>query len=149
MEIVVDSSVVVALVMESDAWHFPAGALMKVIAAAGHRTLYFDCVAAEAVSVITRRLYEKRLAVQVPALLARMEQLIPYGDITWILPEVPRLYPDAPGLVRTSGGALNFNDALLALVCRERGIPAIASFDADFDQVPWLRRLAQPADVAL
>ncbi len=44
-------------------------------------------------------------------------------------------------------GALNFNDALIALACRERGIPSIASFDADFDQVPWLRRLARPEDV--
>jgi len=24
---------------------------------------------------------------------------------------------------------------------------AIASFDADFDQIPWLRRLARPEDV--
>jgi predicted nucleic acid-binding protein len=42
---------------------------------------------------------------------------------------------------------LNFNDALLALACRERNIPAIASFDADFDQVSWLRRLATPVDL--
>jgi predicted nucleic acid-binding protein len=40
--------------------------------------------------------------------------------------------------------ALNFHDALIALACRERDIPAIASFDADFDQVPWLRRLSAP-----
>jgi predicted nucleic acid-binding protein len=47
-------------------------------------------------------------------------------------------------IVIDSSGTLNFNDALIALACRERGIPAIASFDADFDQVPWLRRLARP-----
>jgi predicted nucleic acid-binding protein len=40
---------------------------------------------------------------------------------------------------------LNFNDALISLACRERNIPAIASFDADFDQVAWLHRLATPA----
>ncbi|MFQ6016158.1 MAG: PIN domain-containing protein [Anaerolineae bacterium] len=39
---------------------------------------------------------------------------------------------------------MNFNDALIALACRERGIPAIASFDADFEQVAWLRHLAPP-----
>ena len=49
--------------------------------------------------------------------------------------------------MQSSGGALNFNDALIALACRERGIPAIASFDADFDQVSWLQRLARPEDV--
>jgi predicted nucleic acid-binding protein len=44
-------------------------------------------------------------------------------------------------------GALNFNDALLALACRERDIQAVASFDADFDQVDWLRRLSGPKDL--
>src|SRR5712691_8763115 len=44
-------------------------------------------------------------------------------------------------------GALNCNDALIALACQHRGIPAIASVDPDFDQVPWRRRLAHPDDV--
>ena len=42
--------------------------------------------------------------------------------------------------------ATDFNDALLALSCRNRGIPYVASFDADFDTVAWLKRLATPAD---
>ncbi|MBI5350287.1 MAG: PIN domain-containing protein, partial [Chloroflexi bacterium] len=42
---------------------------------------------------------------------------------------------------------LSFNDALIALACRERDVPAIVSFDADFDQVKWLKRLARPEDV--
>ena len=37
--------------------------------------------------------------------------------------------------------ALNFHDALIALACREREIPVIASFDPDFDLNPWLNRL--------
>jgi predicted nucleic acid-binding protein len=57
------------------------------------------------------------------------------------------LYPDVLSLIQTSSGELNFNDALIALVCRERDIPAIASFDADFDQVAWLKRIAAPGDV--
>jgi predicted nucleic acid-binding protein len=47
---------------------------------------------------------------------------------------------------RATNGALNFNDALIALACREREIPTIASFDADFDQITWLR-LAHPEDL--
>ena len=50
-------------------------------------------------------------------------------------------------MMRGSSGELNFNDALIALACREREIPAIASFDADFDRVDWLRRIAGPEDV--
>jgi predicted nucleic acid-binding protein len=49
--------------------------------------------------------------------------------------------------MESSGGVLNFNDALIALACREREIPVIASFDADFDQISWLRRWAKPEDV--
>lgn len=50
-------------------------------------------------------------------------------------------------LIQASAGTLNFNDALIALACRERAIPAIASFDPDFDTVTWLRRLSQPQDL--
>jgi len=83
----------------------------------------------------------------VEPLLDRLNVQVPSEAITWILPDVPHLYPEALDLIRSSSGALNFNDALIALACRERGIPAIASFDADFDQIPCLRRLARPEDV--
>ena len=79
-------------------------------------------------------------------LLDRLNDQGPAEAITWILPDVPRLYPEVLNLIRSSSGELNFNDALIALACRERGIPAIGSFDADFDQVPWLYRLARPED---
>lgn len=102
---------------------------------------------AEAISVATRRLHEKNLTAEVGALLDRLNNRVPPDMITWILPDVPRLYTEALALMRSSAGALNFNDALIALACRERGIPAIASFDPDFDQVTWLRRLARPEDV--
>jgi predicted nucleic acid-binding protein len=52
------------------------------------------------------------------------------------------LYEPILALVEQSNGALNFHDALIALACQEREIAAIASFDPDFDQVPWLSRLA-------
>ncbi len=34
-----------------------------------------------------------------------------------------------------------------SLACRERDVPATASFDADFDQMDWLRRIAAPDDL--
>ncbi len=77
-----------------------------------------------------------------------MDRQLPHEMITWIFPDVPRLFPDVTALIRSSAGALNFNDALIALTCRERGVPAIARFDADFDQVTWLRRIAHPEDLA-
>ena len=80
-------------------------------------------------------------------MLNRLDAQVPRDTITWILPDVPHLYPEVLDLVRSSSGALNLNDALIALACRERGILAITDFDADFDQVPWLRRLARPEEL--
>jgi predicted nucleic acid-binding protein len=35
----------------------------------------------------------------------------------------------------------------MALLCREQGIDEIASFDRDFDELPWLTRVADPAQL--
>ena len=148
MDVVIDSSVLVGLLVPNDLWHVQAVALWDAIKAGGHTGLFLDCVAAESISVATRRLHEKGRSTEVESLLDRLDAQVPGDTITWILPDVPRLYPEVLDLIRSSSGALNFNDALIALACRERGIPAIASFDADFDQIAWLRRLARPEDLA-
>jgi predicted nucleic acid-binding protein len=147
VNIVIDASVLVGLLAPNDVWHAQAVALWETIKTAGHSAVYFDCVAAESISVIMRRLHEKGRTADIEAVLDRMQAQVPSTLITWILPDVPRLYHEVLRLIRGSLGALNFNDALIALACQHRGIPAIASFDPDFDQVPWLRRLARPADV--
>ncbi len=149
MKVAIDSSVLVALINPRDLWRDQALALRDALLAAGDELLYFDCIAAESVSAAARRLHEKGLSVEVKALLDRLDEQVLRDTITWILPDAPRLYTEALDLIRSSSGALNFNDAIIALACRERGIPAIASFDDDFDVVAWLRRLARPEDVAL
>jgi predicted nucleic acid-binding protein len=49
------------------------------------------------------------------------------------------LYLDV--VISESNGVLNFNDALIAITARKLNVEQIASFDADFDQVSWLKRL--------
>jgi predicted nucleic acid-binding protein len=144
MRVAVDSSVLVGLINPADIWREQAVALRKSLLHTGSDLLYFDCVVAEAVSGATRRLYEKQRKTEIDRLFERLATLVEADRITWILPDVPRLYPDIISLMRSSGGELNFHDALIALACRDREIPAIASFDADFDQVSWLRRLSTP-----
>jgi predicted nucleic acid-binding protein len=147
MKVAVDSSVLVALLNPHDLWRGQAIALRQTLLTADVELLYFDCVVAEAISTATRRLHEKSRLADIGALFDRLDNDVPANTVTWILPDVPRLYPEILGLMRSSLGALNFHDALIALACREREIPAIASFDVDFDQVAWLRRLAGPEDV--
>lgn len=147
MKIAIDTSLLVGLINPRDLWHEQATALRDALLDADGDLVYFDCVVTEAISTLARRLHERGLVAEVQMLADRLNDQVPDGLITWILPDVPRLYRAALGLIRSSSGALNFNDALIALACRERGIPAIASFDTDFDDIPWLRRLARPEDV--
>ena len=148
MQVAIDSSVLVGLINPRDLWREEALTLREALLNSGAELLYFDCVVTESVSAAARRLHEKGRLTEIEALLDRLDAQVPNETITWILPDVPDLYPEVIDLIHSSSGALNFNDALIALACRERGIPAIASFDTDFDQVTWLRRLAQPKDVA-
>ena len=146
--IAIDASVLVGLVNPRDTWHRQATALQAALQQAGYIPVYFDCVIAEALSAVLRRLYEKKRSGEIEILLTRFEEIFPPERLNWLFPDVPRLYGDILALVRQSGGELNFNDALIALGCRERAIEAIASFDADFDRVPWLHRVAEPDDLA-
>ena len=147
MEIVVDSSVLVGMLVPNDVWHERTVELWAAIEANGHQAIVLDCVVAEAISVAVRRLREKGFVAKVQSLLDGLDTYVPYDMITWILADTRRLYSQILGLVRSSSGELNFHDALIALACRERNIPAIASLNGDFDQVPWLKRIAQPEDI--
>ena len=58
------------------------------------------------------------------------------------------LFDDARTIVLDSTGEASMNDAFIALACRDLGIRFLASFDRDFDRLPWLTWLAAPADVS-
>jgi predicted nucleic acid-binding protein len=148
MDIAFDTSLLVGLLDPQDLWHVQAVALETALQTAGFQAVYFDCVIAETVSIATRRLREKKRVAEIDSLLDQIIANFPPETITWIGADVPALQADILSLVRTSRGELNFNDALIALACREREIGFIASFDGDFDQVPWLQRLADPDEVA-
>jgi predicted nucleic acid-binding protein len=143
----IDTSVLIGLLDPRDLWHEPATALKQALIAHDAEIAVFDCVLAEAISTMARRIHEQRRASDLNRLVGRIESEYPIDDILWILPDVPVLYAEIIDLVRASGGALNFNDALIALSCRHREIPLIASFDRDFDSLQWLQRVAQPDDL--
>lgn len=62
-------------------------------------------------------------------------------SITWVYPRVPELYKAILNLVGEHKGKLNFHDALIALVSKEMDIEYIVSFDKDFDEIEWLKRV--------
>jgi predicted nucleic acid-binding protein len=147
MRVALDSSVLVGLINPQDTWHRQAHSLRNALVALDASLVYFDCVTTEAASAAVRRLHEKGKHAEIDALLDRLHTQAPSNALTWILPDTPRLYQAAFDLMRSSSGALNFNDALIALACRERGITELASFDPDFDAIPWLHRITDPRDL--
>jgi predicted nucleic acid-binding protein len=145
----IDANVLVGLLDDRDTRHSAAIALRDALDRANAELVYFDCALSEAISALARRTREQRRPEQLDALLDQLAALVPITDITWISGEIERLYDQVVGLVRSSAGALNFHDALMALVCRERGIAVFVSFDQDFDQVDWLVRVGDAAEVAV
>jgi predicted nucleic acid-binding protein len=131
----IDTSVLIGLLDPKDVWHEPAIALKQALKAHSADVAVFDCVLAEAISTMARRIHEQRRTADLDRLVARLLTDYPTEDILWILPDVPVLYAEIVELVRSSHGELNFNDALIALSCRYREIPLLASFDRDFDQL--------------
>ncbi len=148
MRVAVDTSVLVALFVPDDTWHAQSVSLVNKLRHSQATIVYFDCVIAEALSAAVRRLHERRQSERIPAVLQRFRQELPSAVITWVLPDAERLYEPILALMEESNGSLNFHDALIALGCRERDIAVIASFDPDFDQVPWLSRLATVAQTS-
>jgi len=138
---VVDTNVLVALIDRRDKWHREAMELQEMFEAEQMELIYLDCVLNEAVSVLARRAHEQKRVEQFVPMLDDLMRLVTTDMITWASSESQRLYHSVSQLVRDSQGSLNFNDALIALFCREVGVSAMATFDRDFDQVPWLQRL--------
>lgn len=147
LRVAVDSSVLAALINPTDLWRSQAVGLEKALIDKQAVLAYFDCVVIEALSAMTRRLQEKKRGEDTSLLIMQLTVQVPVEDMTWILPTVQRFYKEALDLIQLSKGTLNFNDALIALVCREIGIPYIASFDTDFDTIGWLQRVSRPEDL--
>jgi predicted nucleic acid-binding protein len=146
-EVVLDTVIVAALLDGRDKWHVQSVAIRDVLKAIGTELVLLDPVINETVSVLVRRVQEQGRSSQAPELLQALERLAPSEKITWVSSETRRLYPQILSLVQEHQGELNFHDALIALACRERGIQYIASFDRDFDRIPWLTRLDSPDSI--
>ncbi|HKZ86345.1 MAG TPA: type II toxin-antitoxin system VapC family toxin [Anaerolineae bacterium] len=139
-----DTTFIAGTLDVEDMWHARTLELQVALEAHGFEPVIFDCVLAEVVSILARRVHEKRRAAQLATLLAQLKIQFPTKSIVWLYPDLPKVYEDVVALVEQSSGELNFNDALIALACRDRGIEYLASFDADFDHVNWLKRISRP-----
>ena len=148
MQIALDANILIGLMDSQDIWHAKATALYTAIKSMGAEEIISDCCLTEALSVIGRRLHEKGRSADWNSIFQRVLNDYPPERLTWILPDCPRLYREVTDLMFRSNAELNFNDALLAVSCRERKVILLASFDHDFDQIDWLTRIERPADLS-
>ncbi len=149
IQVGLDTSYVLGLIDEQDLWHAQAINLRDALDAGAFHTSIFDCVLAEVVSLLARRTHEQRRSATFSDLAARLQTRFPTKSITWLYPDLPADYDDILALVSQTNGELNFNDALITIACRKRGIAWLASFASDFDRVAGLKRISQPADLSV
>ncbi|MCL4505630.1 MAG: type II toxin-antitoxin system VapC family toxin [Chloroflexi bacterium] len=144
--LVLDSSVLVALISGRDSLHAQAVSLISACVSAQIELVYFDCVVSETLSVLGRRMEEQKKAGEFQTLFDSVLLLIPESAIVWLTESSRQYYGEVIKLMRESKGKLNFNDCLIAIGCRELGLDNIVSFDPDFDTVTWLRRVSDYAN---
>lgn len=144
MKIILDTNIVVAWIDQRDSQRPMALALWEALERVEASLLFLDCIANETLSVLARRCEERRKQDEWPSLLSRYRAFVERHPPIWVSRELERLFSEILDMVSGYGGRLNFHDAFIALVARERGIRDIVSLDPDFDEVPWLRRIASP-----
>lgn len=147
VRVALDTSFIIGLTDNQDVWYAQAQQLRPMLDTADVQIHVFDCVLAEVVSALARRFHERRRTGQLSDRLTQLTAQFPTSALVWVYPDLPKLYDDVIALVDQTGGELNFNDALIALACQQRGIGLLASFDGDFDNLPWLKRISQPTDL--
>lgn len=146
IKVVVDTSLLVAQIDGKDVWHEQAADLAGGFADVEAELIYFDCVVNEAISVLARRLLERKSRTDFKSALGKMDTLILTENITWIYPAIKKYYEKCLEIIRDHGGKINFHDSLIALAMRDLDLGLIGSFDKDFDDIAWLRRLATRKD---
>lgn len=140
--IALDTNIVIALLNADDSTHLRAMQAYHAIKPLDAQQVIFDVVMIEALSVIARRLEEKKRASEFNQYISKLEAFAPKDEMEWLSLRIPTLYDECLALMHETSGRLNFNDALIALGCRELGITHLMSFDTDFDYVQWLTRVA-------
>lgn len=140
-EVIIDAHFLVALMDERDVWHQKAVTIVNALRTEEAKAVYLDCVLNEVISVLGRRFEERGRTNEFSEVLKKLKILVPERLITWVYPRVPELYNEILNLIDEHNGKLNFHDALIALTSKEMVIEDILSFDGDFDEIAWLKRI--------
>jgi predicted nucleic acid-binding protein len=142
-EVVLDANVLVALLYQADVHHDRAQDLVDRLERDGSTVAMLDFLVYEAVSVLCRRARERKTSPpDLAAVLTAVRGWFRDGQVRAAAHEATRLVDDVLDVIDQTGGTLNFNDALVAVLQREGSIDQLASFDPGFDALPDFRRIS-------
>ncbi|HZX13764.1 MAG TPA: type II toxin-antitoxin system VapC family toxin [Thermodesulfobacteriota bacterium] len=136
-KIVVDTNVVVALLDMRDVHHNKALNLIRRLESEEKDLLLMDCILNEVYTVLARRSLERgyrfsEIVGKIKNELESFETIRAYRFVNKIHDNIVEL------MVRTNG-RLNYHDALMSIVMKEKGVEEIVTFDRDFKDIKWLK----------
>lgn len=138
-KIVLDTNYILALLDSNDVHHMSAKRIEEKLENRFIHLIYLDCVISEVISIIIKRLKEKKKDRLIVGLILKIQEMVPKEKITWVYPNIEAYYNSVIQTIKDYDGLLNFNDALILNVAKKYGITHIISFDKGFDETGLIR----------
>lgn len=138
--VIVDTNVIVSLIDEKDKWHNRSLELIARADSEGWKGVILDLILFEAISVISKRLNERGRPDDVSEKIDKIVEIF-LKQVTWTGNMIGLWFGEIIDIVKRSNGRLNFNDAFIVVFCLKNGINFILSFDRDFDEIDFIKRI--------
>lgn len=136
-KIVVDTNILVALLDIKDVHHSKALKLIKKLEDEERDLLLIDCILKEVYTVLARRCLER--GYKFSEAVSKVKKDLEGFEIIKAYLFVNKIHDDILELMVKTDGRLNYHDALISIVMKEKEIREIATFDRDFKEVKWLK----------
>ena len=134
-KVIYDTNFIIALIDQNDKWHNKATPIQSLIKEKDVKKVYFDCVINEVLSVIGKRLEEKRESGKFTKMIQKVSFHFPKSEISWIYTKTKGWFDKITTLMLKHKGRINFHDATISLAAKKSRINHLVSFDKDFDEI--------------
>jgi hypothetical protein len=135
-KVVVDANVIVALLDVRDVHHDRTLKLINRLEDEQKDLVLMDCILNEVYTVLARRSLER--GYRLSEIVSKVKNDLESFEIIEAYLLVNRIHDKVIELMTKTDGRLNYHDALICLVMKEKGINKIATFDKDFKEINWL-----------
>jgi predicted nucleic acid-binding protein len=145
-KIIIDATLLVALLDEKDIWHKVAVSIRDAMIESGAQLIFLDCVANETLTVLGRRCKRKNEEDKFSDLIKKFKKIVKFEELNWSYSYLKDDYEKILEKMERYKGQVSFHDVLISLFAQDKNICYIASFDSDFDKVEGLKRIKDRED---